>query len=435
MRIPSIATPSFSRAALLGFASFFLAAVHGGGLRAQTVDERLRKLEEQNTELRARLDALDREVESEALGGVMPKAGDGKYGLGPAASKIYNVDAGVSIGGYGEFMFEQRSGRTDRFDALRSILYFGYKFNEKWLFNSEIEIEHGTTSASSGTTSSEGSISLEFGVIEYLHSPELNFRAGVLLSPMGFINELHEPTTFLSSQRPDSERRIIPSTWRELGLGAFGEVGGFAYRAYLMNSLDGEEFNSSGLRGGRQKGNRAAADDFSGVVRVDYVGVPGLTVGGSAYVGKQGQDGLKGANAIPGLSTLILDAHVEYRSGPWRARALFTMADIDGAGRFNTSTGENLAERLQGYYFELGYDVMSQLAPESEFSVTPFARFEHIDTQASMPAGFAAEADQEDDILTLGVNIQPIDQVVIKMDFEDRESNNDTFRVLLGYIF
>ena len=31
---------------------------------------------------------------------------DGRFGLGPAASKVYGVDRGVSIGGYGEMLYQ-----------------------------------------------------------------------------------------------------------------------------------------------------------------------------------------------------------------------------------------------------------------------------------------------------------------------------------------
>lgn len=404
-------------------------------LLGQDLQDRVQRLEEQNRELLRRLDAVDIELERNELGSVIPALGEGKFGLGPAASKVYGIESGVSIGGYGEYVFEQRSGQTDRFDALRWVLYVGHKFNENWVFNSEIEIEHGSTSTSSGTTSSGGSVSLEFGAIEYLHSDAWNLRAGLLLVPMGLINEYHEPTTFLSAQRPDTEQRIIPSTWRAMGIGAFGDVGGFSYRAYLIQALDGEEFDAAGLRGGRQKGNRAAADDFAGVLRLDYTATPGLLAGVSGHYGKTAQDGLAGGNRIPALGTWIVDAHVDYQSGPFRARALAAIAAIDGAGEFNAMTGENLAKRLDGYYVELGYDVMPLLDSAAEGSLTPFFRYEHIDTQASMPAGYSADASREEDILTFGVNFQPIDQVVIKADFEDREAGNDAFRVLLGYIF
>ena len=57
--------------------------------------------------------------------------------------------------------------------------------------------------------------------------------------------EMHEPTVFLGAVRPETETRIIPSTWRENGFGIFGDVGGFAYRTYVVNGLDAGGFSSA----------------------------------------------------------------------------------------------------------------------------------------------------------------------------------------------
>ena len=170
--------------------------------------------------------------------------------MGPAASKIYAVEQGLSIGGYGETIYNhfEAAGKSDQFDNLRAVLYFGYKYNDKWVLNTEIEIEHGSTSK-------DGSVSSEFAYLDYLASDALNFRAGLMLVPVGLVNELHEPTVFLGARRPDVENRIIPSTWRENGVGIFGELAeGLTYKAYVVNGLKGENFSGKGLRGGRQKG-------------------------------------------------------------------------------------------------------------------------------------------------------------------------------------
>jgi hypothetical protein len=55
-------------------------------------------------------------------------------GLGPAASKVYKKDHGLSIGGYGEvrlrtYQNSSEENQNNIFDALRAVLYVGYKFN------------------------------------------------------------------------------------------------------------------------------------------------------------------------------------------------------------------------------------------------------------------------------------------------------------------
>ena len=356
--------------------------------------------------------------------------------MGPAASKVYGQDEGLAIGGYGEFLYEQRSGTGDRFDALRTVLYVGYRFDEHWVFNSEIEYEHATTSASSGTTSSGGSTSVEFAYLEYLHNDAFHTRAGLLLVPMGFINEMHEPTTYLAAARPETERRIIPSTWRENGIGVHGALGAFDYKANIITSLNGEKFDANGLRGGRQKGNRAAADDFAFVGRLDWNCAEGLTVGASAFVGDTGQDGVDtSGNRIPATHTSIAEAHVEYESHGFVVRGLYAGAWIDDTGTFNTNTGENLAERMEGYYVEMGYDIMAALAPDSGKALLPFVRYERINTQASMVPGFLADPTEDETILTVGLHFRPIDQIVIKADFQSYDEGRDVFQIGFGYVF
>ena len=128
------------------------------------------------------------------------------HGLGPAASKVYKKDSGLSIGGYGEnririFYNTQDDDRDNDYDALRAVLYVGYKFNENWVLNSEIEYEHAGHA-----------VGVEFLTVDYIWRNEVNFRAGNLLVPMGFVNEIHEPTFFYGAERPEVERTILPST-------------------------------------------------------------------------------------------------------------------------------------------------------------------------------------------------------------------------------
>ena len=411
-----------------GAAAILLAGV--SAVAQETIEQRLQRIERQNQELQEQVGALSSDLERIDLGGLVPPLSQAKRGVGQGAAKVYDVSQGLSIGGYGEFLFQQRSGRADQSDAQRAILYVGYKFDDKWVFNSEIEVEHATTSGG------RGSVSLEFGYLDYLHSDALNLRGGLLLSPMGLLNELHEPTAFLAASRPQTERRIIPSTWREMGIGAYGDVGDFSYRAYAMTSLDGAGFNDSGLRGGRQKGGKSEADDWSLVSRLDYVGVPGLIVGGSVSYGDSGQDNLDGTgNVLPGMRTTILEAHVDYRVGAWQFRTLYSQAKVDDAGAFNASTGNNLASRMMGYYGEIGCDILTWLQPDASAQLTPFFRYERIDTQDDMPTGFVSDPDQDDEILVFGVNYKPIPQVVVKVDYEQWDNDYDRFNVLFGYVF
>ena len=203
-------------------------------------------------ELERRIEALTSELERTRLGAEVVAADSSVLGLGPAAAKVYRVAQGVSVGGYGGIVYENfagerddgtPSGAVDRIDVLRGILYVGYKFNDRLLLNTEIEIEH------------VNEIFLEFAYLDYRLSDALGARAGLLLAPMGLVNELHEPTVFLGTARPLTETQLIPSTWRENGVGVFSEAGPWAYRVYLMSSFDGVGGGASGAGGFRGLGS------------------------------------------------------------------------------------------------------------------------------------------------------------------------------------
>ncbi|MFQ6045554.1 MAG: hypothetical protein ACE5PT_04225 [Gemmatimonadales bacterium] len=405
-------------------------------------------------ELRAQIEALTREIEALTLGReLVVEADTAVMGLGPAASKVYRVAQGVSLGGYGEVLYENfrgsrqdgaASGKRDQFDALRAVLYVGHKFSDRMLFNSEIEFEHGTTGQG-------GSVSLEFGYIDYRLSDHLGLRAGLLLAPMGLVNELHEPPIFLGTERPETERLIIPSTWRENGVGVFGEAGGLSYRAYLLNGLDAlgggtsgaSGFSAAGLRGGRQKGSRAVAERFALVGRVDYQGILGLTIGTSAYVGESGQ-GAQSAidpDKTVGARTLIWEGHGEYKARGLDIRALVAVAGLADAAEINALRGltgtASVGERLFGWYVHAGYDVLRGSA--TAHALVPYVRYEQLDTQLRVPAGFRRDPMNDRRIVSLGARWKPITNISVSAEYQlqrnEARTGIDQINAHVAYLF
>lgn len=384
-------------------------------------------------------------------------------GLGPAASKVYKRDSGLSIGGYGEvrlrsFLNQGDDDQDDVFDALRAVLYVGYKFNDHWVFNSELEFEH----AGSG---GGGSVSSEFVTLDYLHRDEFNVRAGLVLIPMGFVNEIHEPTFFFGAERPEVERVIMPSTWRENGAGIFGTLGErVQYRAYVVNGFDGQDFTAGGLRGGRQKGSRAISNDFAFVGRIDVDVVDGLLIGGSFYTGQTGQERDITSSiddverSLPDAHLHLYEIHAQYKAMGLSLRALWTQAFLDESGKLNraigrgftevatgvrglTDTDSGIANRMEGFYFEAGYDVLP-LFFDTKASLEPYFRYERYDTQKSVQdagVGYTRDRTKDIQLYVAGLQFKPIPQVVFKIDyrhFDPREGDPaDQIQGLVGYVF
>src|SRR5262249_13577030 len=220
------------------------------------------------SEVERQIEVLAREIEQLKLGeAAAPQAPPiaanlnqvAQYGVGPSASKVYAAKTGVAIGGYGESLYQnfaqknqrgESSSLTDQATQLRAVVYLGYKFDEHFLLNSELEYENAVV-ASDKNGEAEG----EVAYLHYLHSRAAKARAGLVLIPMGLVNQLHEPTTFLGARRPDVEQKIIPSTWRELGLGLYGQSGPFSYYGYMVNGLNAAGYTSEGIGEGSQEGS------------------------------------------------------------------------------------------------------------------------------------------------------------------------------------
>ena len=413
--------------------------VMGAPAHAQEPDTTLARLQ-------AQLDAITRQLEELQLGrDVVVEADTSVLGFGPAASKVYKVRQGVSLGGYGEVLYENfasetqsdvPSGLTDQIDALRAIVYVGYKFSDKILFNSEVEFEHGSTEEG-------GSVSVEFAYLDYRLSPQFGVRAGLLLPPMGFLNEIHEPPAFLGALRPLTEQLIIPSTWRENGIGVFGGTESLNYRAYLINGLDATGFTAEeGLREGRQNGAEASAANWGVVGRVDYTGVLGLTVGTSAYAGKSGQGETLPSDPATtvGAQTFIWEGHAEYKIRGFDLRGLLAIATLDDAAEINELNGfidaASVGDRMLGWYVQGGYDV---LHGRSAHQVVPYLRYEQVNTQDQVPDGFAADPANDRRLVTVGAMWKPLPNISVKADYlvsgTEAETGVNQLNVNLGYLF
>ena len=429
----------------------FLVLVVGLLTQTQPISAQAQDDSTRIAELETQIEAITRDLEELTLGtAVVNPSERGAFGMAPAAGKVYTINQGVSIGGYGEVLYQgyagtkengDASGKTAKLDAYRGIIYVGYKFNDKVLFNSEIEIEHGSTGLA-------GSASLEFAYLDYKLTDNFGLRAGLLLVPVGITNEVHEPPVWLGTIRPRSENKIIPTTWRESGFGFFGETETFSYRAYLVNSLDGigggsagsKGFSSSGLRGGRQKGSKAIAENFSAVGRVDYTGTPGLMIGTSLYTGDQGHNSDLNGREVS-IGTTIWEGHIKYQGRGFDIQALTALASVDNADKLNEMKGltgsGSVGEKMSGWYAQLGYDLLFSSA--SEQALLPYVRYEAVNTQVDVPSGYSSSGSKDFNVTTIGLAWKPIGNTVLKTDYEIHSNASSSginqFNVAIGWLF
>ena len=332
----------------------------------------------------------------------------------------------ITFSGYGETHYNNDSRKQPEMDAHRMVIGVHHTFNEWISSHAEVDFEHAAKD-----------MELEFAYVDFHLSDALGIRAGTLLMPVGYLNEFHEPPLYHSVERPTVQRDIIPTTWNEGGLGIYGGLGDNAwnYRLYLVSTLNAAKFTpSSGIRDGRQEADEALSRDLAVVGRLEYSGLlPGLSVGGSAYSGKANQ----GNGALGDANVTLLNADGKYQSGPWEFTTLYAQINLSDADKVSAVVGKTIAERMIGGYAEVAYHLLHAYPTEAD--LTLFGRYEKINTQATVPAGFPSDSAQNRKATVVGLAYRPIPNVAAKVDngsWSDASGKSwNVFNAGIAYMF
>lgn len=352
-----------------------------------------------------------------------------------SAERLLQTDGRLAIGGYGEVHynqpFEGSIRNNGKLDVHRMVLLFGYRFNERTQFVTEIEFEHVTE------------VFIEQAFIQYKITDYLNLKGGLLLIPMGIINEYHEPTTFNGVERPVIDSKIAPTTWREIGLGITGNIlsASLRYQLYLVNGFNGYDGEThlngkNGLRSGRQKGMESYISSPNIAAKIEFFRLKGLNIGVSGYFGKTQSSLYNGIDkkdtqakstadsSVVGISMLGIDAR--YNLGGLKLRGQYYYTSIVNSGQYNkftTTEGElnDLGSLMKGYYIEAGYNVLNFFNPiKSELIL--FVRFEAFDTHKKVESSISRNPSYKNIVITSGLGFKMAPGAVFKADFQFMKS-------------
>jgi hypothetical protein len=347
----------------------------------------------------------------------------------------------TTIGGYGEIHYTNLSGRNTpaEINLRRFVVYLAHTFTERLSFRSELEVEDAKIEGGSAG----GEVALEQLILDYRVADRMTLRTGLLLAPMGIINETHEPPTFNGVDRPAFDHDVIPTTWRELGIGIVGTVPlgeGLSYRVYLLNGLRADGFSGEeGIREGRQEGREATFANPSLTGRLEWVR-PGLRVGGSFwYGGTTAGDTLLGMGSFDAPLT-VLSADARYEVGGIALRGVIANANVGDAEQINALYGSDVGSRIAGGYVEGAYNLLHALAPKSTQRLNAFLRYEQYDTHAGVPTGTTRNEEFARRITTFGLVYKPTWNTAFKGDYEIRRTaagtaESETLRLGMGYQF
>ncbi|MDX1828878.1 MAG: porin [Lutibacter sp.] len=320
-----------------------------------------------------------------------------------------NLTNKFTLGGYGQIDYNEPNGNIPgNLDVHRVVLFVGYKFTEKVSFVSEIEFEHVREEAG-----------LEQAYVKYQVADNVNVLAGLMLIPMGIINQEHEPTTFYGVERPNVDTFIVPSTWREIGLGVSGNINSASikYQVYLFNGFKSYAngiglLNSGGFHDGKQEGMESIINTPNLSMKMDYYGVTGLRLGLAGYFGKtQTDNSLINASTV-GVAMLGLDARYTYKKLELRGQYIHT--SITNTINYNALTGNDLGSAMNGFYLEAAFNF-----PINETQkITPFIRYEKYNTQAKTAGNLVADKANDKNELLVGLNYKVADGVAFKVDYQ-----------------
>ena len=362
----------------------------------------------------------------------------------------------TTIGGYGQMDLKfTRVGFGNDFDGRanvrRVVLLVGHDWTDAIRSYVELEWENAVACAAC-----QGVAEVEQAYVDAtLLGPHLKVRAGLILVPMGIINRWHEPPLFFSVDRPSFDQSIIPSTWRELGVGLVGRLKDIWHgEIYLMTGLDPTRLGPDGIVGGRTSGVLTPVRDGAIVSRVEVEPWLGTVAGLSGYASDMAPNG-----AFYDANQVRLSPHFPLYGWAFDARArragfelrlvaaqffmprsgaLMETYAVTGARYYNPSSvdpnGGPVPDRTQGAYLELGYDLLRLASPGTAAQLLVFGRAESYNSQAAVPRPYQPNGKFDVNELTLGLSFLPIPQVVAKADLQmrDRRYGLDEMQIDFG---
>ena len=327
-------------------------------------------------------------------------------------NNLLSTERGLSIGGYGEITYNNKEGSSTpaEIDVQRLVMLFAYKFDDRTSFVTEIEFEHVKE------------VYVEQAFINYSVADGLNLRGGLMLVPMGIVNEYHEPTTFNGVERPSLDNKIVPTTWREMGIGVSGRINNASirYQAYLMNGFlsYGDSYKlrgSDGLRKGRQKGAESVGSDTNFTGRIEYYGLPNLKFGVSYYIGNTQTTTPDTSSTQIGLSMFGLD--YRYVNGRLSSRGQYISASLSDTEAYNLAGNTDLGSAMGGYYVEGAYNL---LPLDSRQKLDIFLRYENFNTHQKTAGALIANDAYHRNETTFGLSYHLASGAVFKADYQSK---------------
>ncbi|SIO10208.1 Phosphate-selective porin O and P [Sulfurivirga caldicuralii] len=322
-----------------------------------------------------------------------------------AATQVHPTTApATSIGGYGELHYNNIEGKSPTFDFHRFVLFFNHTFSENLKLYSELELEH----AISGD-GQKGEVELEQAYLDWTLNDRVSLQGGVMLQPIGFLNETHEPDTFYGVERPIVEKDIIPTTWWGAGVGMKVRNSGTG-QWQLMVTEGLYDPSGTQIRKARQKSAKTRSESLGYTLAYRVSPAPGVNLGVSLFYQNDITQGDR-SKTNEAVSATLGEVHGQFEFGNATLKALYAQWRLSG-----TAARQANRDEQTGYYLEPSYKLTEKLGA--------FARY----------SNWYTDADDKKDRWDVGVNYWLHPRAVLKADYQSQKDNSG-FNLGIGYSF
>ncbi|MEQ1854866.1 MAG: hypothetical protein ABL963_00250 [Longimicrobiales bacterium] len=323
----------------------------------------------------------------------------------------------ASIGGYveGNTNWFVEDGVSEGFsmELRRFNVFLFSQISPRVRFLSELEFEHGTEE-----------IALETALVDLQIRPELAVRAGIILPPLGYLNQNHDSPRWEFVERPLVATDVIPSTLSEVGGGVYGRLRAgqltFTYDAYLTNGLtDGVVGNALGRTDiASGKSEEMFAEDNNGSPALSgRVAVRSLArgeVGVSYYGGYYNSFRVEGEDVDERrwLGITALDFGVSVGSAALRGELAYASVDVpDGLV-------ELFGDAQWGGHVDVTVPVWQlRFAGYQDARVAASLRIEYVDYNVGTFASTGESIRDEVTAIVPGISLRPTPGTVVRANY------------------
>ncbi|ANI89869.1 hypothetical protein A9P82_11570 [Arachidicoccus ginsenosidimutans] len=362
------------------------------------------------------------------------------------------------ISGYGEATYQHDfKYKNSTINLARAVLFVGHQFNSKIAFFSELEVENDKVEGGG----SKGEVGMEQAFLKFTLNPRQYLVAGLFVPRIGITNENHLPVNFYGTERPLVEQLIIPTTWREIGVGFYGQTATLplSYSIALVSGLNSGNFtHGTGFADGQSDGQLATGDNLALTASLRYYlgdfqfQVSGYA-GGTTGVGAYQADSLGLKSGTFGTPMYLGEADLQYNNSGFSFKALGTYVSYPDAANVNSAYASNIFQAMYGAYGEVGYDLLHNMGTKKQ--LVAFGRYERLNMNSKIPQNGITDPTLNQHHILFGLNYFPIPNVVIKADVrfthtgpqnpgliinppsvvQPYQQNNQFLNIGLGYAF